>query len=150
MPVTSAVGSIQESNTNFGEIINSSKAQIDSIVNGVNFSQGYVDFAGMDVNNVPFFESTIDNYRASVQGIIDGFNADADMERALKGEVATAVHGFLTAMKELLKKYVQAIDIEKKEIHTAAESYTAAAGSISGNVSGDADTIRGASNGIEL
>lgn len=150
MPVSSATGSITDSQTNFGDIINTSKTQIEGIVSGVSFSQAFVDFAGMDVNNIESFKTAIDTYRGEVHAVIDDFNPDADMESALKGQVADAVRTFLAEAKELLKKYVQAIDLEKKEIDLAAKNYTAAEGSISGSIGGDADTIRGAASGINL
>lgn len=157
MAINNAVGSIAHNNLNIAEIVNSANSSIQGIIGSVKFSigkgmpkKGGADFSGMDANNITYFDSAIDKYRDEIQAIIDGFNAEADMNASLKGEVATATHEFLLAIKALLDKYVAAINIEKKEIDEANQNYLAAAGAISGNIVSDSDSIRSQANGLSL
>ena len=75
----------------------------------------------MDSKNIPQFHAAVDKYRDNIQRIIDKFTAisASQMGTTYKGDVAKATSEFLEAMKELLKKYVAAIDIEKKEVTDA-------------------------------
>lgn len=162
MAVNDATGVINHNDRNIAEQISSTSGDVEGTVGGGGggfnpvgffssmFGGGNVDFAGMDSDNLATFESAVDNYRDNIQSTIDVFNPDADMEEALKGDVATAVHEFLDSIKTLLKAYVAAIDAEKLEIREANENYLAAASSVAGDITGDSDSIRSAANGLVI
>lgn len=109
-----------------------------------------VDFAGMKEGGIADFNSAIDTYRDGIQDIINEFNPNADMEKALKGQVAEAVHEFLESFKELLRKYVEAIDIEKKAINEAHKNWLTASGSIAGDIQSDSSDIRGKAGQLSI
>ena len=68
----------------------------------------------------------------------------------MKGEVANAALDYLAAAKDLLKKYVSAIDVEKEEIDKAQAAWNARAGEIAKKVTTDSDSIRSQSGSIVL
>ena len=158
MAISDATGSISHNNKNIADIIEKSSKEIEGITGSAGngffggglFGGGGENFAGMDSENLETFNAAVDKYRQGTEEIIEIFNPDAAMDMALKGEVAEAVRGFLIAVKGLLTKYVQAIYIEKKEINEANANWLAAAGQISGDVSGDSDSIRSQANGISI
>ncbi len=153
MSVTSVdVGNSSAQNIN--DIISKANSNIDTIVGETKFSvfSPGADFAGMDSASIPQFHAAVDKYRNNIEQIIEKFNAisESQMGNTYKGEVAKATSDFLQAMKQLLRKYVSAIDIEKKEITDANQRWTQAAQEISGSVTGDAESIRSAANGINV
>lgn len=107
-------------------------------------------FVGMNANNVPQFHKAVDVYRDKIQSIIDRMVITPNTEGAFKGAVASAALEYLAAAKELLNKYVTAIDIEKEEIDKAQAEWEARAGEIAKEVISDSDDIRSQSGGIVL
>lgn len=144
----------QSSAQNITEIIGQASTNIDGIVGEAKFSifSAGADFAGMDSKNIPAFHAAVDKYREGIQGIIEKFTAisESQMGTTYKGDVAEAASNFLESMKVLLRKYVAAIDIEKKEITDANTRWLEAAGTIASNVTSDSDQIRSAANGIDI
>lgn len=150
MAVTDATKNMTYTNRDVAGAFSKAIGQMKGIASSVKLSGGIKDFAGMDTNGLSKFETALDKYKKNIEDIVDSFNENAATTDALKGEVGSAVSGFLTAMKDLLKRYVAVIDIEKKEINEAKERYVAGASSIKTDISNDATTLRNAANGIQL
>ena len=155
MAIDNPTDVITHNNQNITEIINNSNNSIKNTIGAITFNTLDINafernFAGMDSDNISAFETAVDTYRDNIQSIVNGFNAEADMEAALKGSVASAFHDFLLSVKTLLNKYIAAIDIEKKEVQEANQNYLRAASMIAGDVASDSDSIRSQSNGVSI
>ena len=152
MAINDVTSGFTYTNQDIAGIVSQAKSSVDSIVSNVKLDKGgkLMSFAGMDANNIPLFEKAIDDYRANIAEIINGFNASAKTEGAFKGDVSEAVTTFLGSVKALLVRYAEVIKAEKKEIRTAMENYISGAKTLSANISADSDAIRSAANGIAL
>ena len=120
---------------------------------GTNIQFKTSSFAGkamFNANYITDFTAAIDRYRDGIQEIIGGFNPDANLDASLKGPANTAVRDFLTAFKALLQRYVQAIDLEKKEVTTASENWTRATGAIAGSVQEHTSQVTTKTGNIQL
>ena len=154
MSIGDATGDITHSYKDISEVLENSKKEIEGIVGEASFGGFFGSsgepFAGMDVANLPTFYAAMDTYINSTKGIIDVFNPDPDMEKALKGDVATATHEFLVSAKKLMNNYVATLEVEKKEAEEAGQNWEAAAGSISGDITGDSDSIRSQADSVDI
>ena len=155
--VGKATGNISHNNKNISEVITNASNNATGSVGAAakEFFSGKVQFtgeslAGIDEANLGTFISAVESYRDGVQEIIRGFDESASLQDALKGDVATSFSGFLASLKTLMNAYVQAIDIEIKDIKEAAENYKAAAGSVSSDESADSDAISSAASSVSI
>lgn len=157
MAIKDATGSITHNYKDVAGVLSSSSGTINGIVGGVGYKAGsgsYMsqgepasgggvgeEFAGISEDRISDFETAVNNYEQSINEIIRGFDATQNMEEAIQGSVADAANEFLLAIKHLLERYVQAIEIEKREIREANANWKQASSTISGNVSGDSSDI---------
>ena len=158
MAIKDATGSITHNYKDVAGVLSSSSGTINGIVGGVGYRAGsgsYMvqgeptgggggvgeEFAGISEDRISDFESAVNNYEQSINEIIRGFDATQNMEEAIQGSVADAASEFLLAIKQLLQRYVQAIEIEKREIREANANWKQASSTISSNVSGDSSDI---------
>ena len=116
----------------------------------VSLGGGYRDWAGMNAQMLPEFNSAVDKFENKIKEIIEGFNPDGNLETALKGDVNTAVKTFLTNFKGLLRRYVEVLDVEKKEAAEAAERFKAGAGVIAKSVTSHASKVGTQAKKLEL
>lgn len=152
MAISDVSGGYQVSDKNVDEIVKNASDKIDGIVGATAGGLSVVgaDFAGMDRKNISTFMDAINTYRSNTQAIVDGFDAEASMDDAFKGQMATGVRAFLQSVKELLKKYVEVIDAEKTMLEEASTKYFEAASEIGQSATSDSDSIRSQANGISI
>ncbi|MBR2753877.1 hypothetical protein IKD82_01810 [Candidatus Saccharibacteria bacterium] len=151
MPLKDPTGNMIHTDFGLDEKLNSADKTVSSVLNVSGKLQNFFGgngegFAGMNTNDLDKFKTALDTYQNSAKDYILQFNQHAKLDTALKGDVATAVNNFLNDVKKLLYNYIEALDIEKKEIDQAANNWLAASSSLSSDISADADTIRGAAD----
>lgn len=132
--------------------ITNAKGKVEGIVGETakKLSGFKIDFIGMKTEHLDDFKTAVQKYREDTKEIINVFNPDASMQNAVKGKVSDSIKEFLTSMKTLMQTYVQAIDLEIKNIDEAATQYTQGIGTISSSVDSDAGSIRGEAGSISL
>ena len=157
MAIQDATGSITHSAKDISSDIDTAASDVEGIVGGsAGVNGGFLgiggieDFAGMSQEGKEQFKSAVSGYVDGLKSIISDFNPDADMENALKGEVATAVHDFLAAMKELLQAYVSELETENRHIDEAYANWEASAKSIASSATSDAGDVRGKASSLSV
>jgi uncharacterized protein YukE len=107
--------------------------------------------AGMNYDEIIVFDQAIEKYKESAQSILQKFNVQQEKVRlAAKGETETAIATFLQEMHQLLNKYIESIDIEKKLIHEANEKYLAEIEGVAKSIESSAEHISSVNSTIKL
>jgi hypothetical protein len=107
-------------------------------------------FVGISENGMIELKGALDKYIQSVQGVINGFNENADLTSSFSGPALEAARQFITAVKKLLNSYVSTMLNEKEEISEAIVNYKSAAQRIASTVSADKDALESAANNIRI
>ncbi len=167
MSISDATGNIVHNVDKISEIVGNAKASIsqrigsmdvdtmsqalnNSGVNGAAAGMFGRSFVGMNADRIGDFDAAIEKHKNEVEAIIGTINEKADLEHALKGEVASATRTFLEAVKQLLQSYVSTINLEKEHIKEANANYLAATKEISGDIETDSDEIRSRAGEIDI
>ena len=146
MSIQSSIGSFTR-NTQEGvrSVISRASGMLDGIVGSATttvsnvFSGGFV---GISTANADSLKNAINNYIQGVQDTINGFNENANLENAYKGEVQAANQEFLRAVKELLQAHITQMRVNLKDFDEVVANYTQSASDLGSQVTQQADEIR--------
>ncbi len=146
MSIQSSIGSFNR-NTQEGvrSVISRAAGMLDGIVGSATttvsnvFSGGFV---GISTANADSLKNAINNYIQGVQDTINGFNENANLENAYKGEVQAATQEFLRAVKELLQAHITQMRVNLKDFDEVVANYTQSASDLGSQVTQQADEIR--------
>ena len=105
-------------------------------------------FAG--VSDFEALNSAITRYKEEVQSIVDTYNANADLEQTFKGEVATAMHEFVTNTKMLLEAYASIVEQWNVDLGEVYARYQEGAGATAQKIQSDAEAVKQAAQNISL
>lgn len=111
--------SLNTSGQDIKQHISNAKGDVGSLLRIVSDST----FVGIDTNNIGTVTDAITQLQNNINDTINGFNPDASLENAVKGDVSTALSEYLVEIKSLLNAYVQTLDINKTELQTAVTRY---------------------------
>lgn len=116
------------------------------------WSEVYGDnFAGINENQIPQFNSAITRYVGTINMILNQMNAQQDaIDDAVKGKPAEAIKDFIDATKQIAKAYVKTINSEIRLLAEANENWNKTTGQIASNLSTDAEKLREIARGIQL
>lgn len=125
-----------------------------NITGSVDSSMGHQyaggSFVGVSAQGCVELKDAIEKYINTIQGIINGFNENADISRAFAGFPRVAAEDFIKAIKQVLTSYVSSLRMIKSEADEVLRNYQENAQNISNVISTDADTLRSAANDINL
>lgn len=107
-------------------------------------------FVGMSDSGFESLKNAIKKYCEDLQTTINGYNSDADITGALKGDTQVAAQEFIEAIKGLLDAYISTIKQEIDEAQEAYENFKSSSASIKSNVVSDAEQIRSDAKSISL
>lgn len=107
-------------------------------------------FVGMSDSGFESLKNAIKKYCSDLQTTINGYNTDADITGALKGDTQVAAQEFIEAVKDLLDAYISTIKQEIDEATEAYNNFKASSASIKTNVTSDAQQIRSDAKKISL
>lgn len=146
MSIQSSIGSFTR-NTQEGvrSVISRASGMLDGIVGSATttvsnvFSGGFV---GINTANAESLRTAINNYIQGVQDTINGFNENANLENAYKGEVQVATQEFLRAIKDLLQAHITQMRLNLTDLNEAIKNYEEAASDLGSQVTQQADEIR--------
>ncbi len=126
-----------------------SKIQQSMQASGNALSYG-LDFAGMDDANISKFHDALLIYQGKVNRILAGLSTQkGPILEAFKGEALTgSIETFFANAKTLLTAYVKTIEVEEKLVNEANENWKKATGSLSVDITEDANTLRAAAEGL--
>lgn len=154
MSVQSVVGNFTRGiNDPISNIISGAKANFDGIIGTAQAQLGSFwsgGFVGMSESGMEQLKQAIETYCVEIEGIINDFNAEGDIDNALKGEVNVAARDFIRAVKELLKAYVSRMRQEKMDADTAWKNWQQASQEIGQSVTSDAEQIRSNAASIRI
>ena len=164
MPLTDHTSEIQHTTTSVDETISSARATVEGTKSSGmagGFSGlfggspvgggGGADFAGMSEAGKESFKDALNKYIDGVQEVLDKFSSQQDaIDASYKGEVNNAVVGYLESSKAICQAYIMSLKREAAEIDEAYANWQAASGGVASDISGDSDTIRGASDSIQV
>lgn len=146
MSIQSSVGNFtRNAQESVRSVISSATGRLDGIVGSATttvsnvFSGGFV---GISVTNADSLKNAINNYIQGVQDTINGFNENANLENAYKGEVQVATQEFLRAVKQLLQAHITQMRVNLKEFDEVIANYTQGATDLGSQVTQQADEIR--------
>lgn len=105
-------------------------------------------FAG--VSDFDALKQAITRYKEEVQSIVDTYNANADLEQTFKGEVATAMHEFVTNTKTLLEAYASMVEQWNIDLVDVYTKYQEGASSTAQKIQSDAQDVLAAAQNISL
>lgn len=146
MSIRSVIGNLTKSGREFGgTLLSSASAQLNGVVGTAGAAVGSVfsgGFVGIDENNIESVKNSINSYCDTIDGIIDGFDENAQLDNAFKGEVQQGVRQFVTDVKGLLKAYVTYMRRSVADLNTAVASYKAGVSGIRSQAQSDAESIR--------
>lgn len=154
MSLQSVAGNIS---TNFQNDIQTTISQAKNFFNNL-FGQVQADlshiwdggFAGIDQNGLETLKGAIETYCQRIEGVITGFNQNANVEQAFKGPIADACASYVDSVKGLIAAYVSTVRAEKTDAGTAFENYAIGAQQLSQNMVSDSDTIRQQAQSIRI
>lgn len=110
----------------------------------------FKDFAGMDGDNIEKFDTAMNKYINGVQDIITKLNQKEDVVKgAFKGKTADSLNTFFNSIRELLKSYTSALQIETKRVTEANENWIKATSSMSRDIKADAENVIGSKISLE-
>lgn len=99
-------------------------------------------FVGISTANADKLKQAINKYIEDSQDIIDGFNEEANLEMAYKGQIQVGAQEFLRSVKELLQAYVTQMRKNLHEFEEVVEVYSQNDTDLGQQVNQQADEIR--------
>ncbi len=151
MAIKDATTEIQHAVEDVNANVDSANSKIQQSMQASGNALSYgLDFAGMDEANISKFHDALATYQVRVNAILSGLNAQkGPIEEAFKGEGLTnSIQTFFTNAKTLLTAYVKTIEVEEKLVIEANENWKKASGSLSTDITEDANTLRAAAEGL--
>ena len=142
----------KETSNDAAEKVKGTKEKINEIIANAQGKLSGVsrNFAGIDENNLDTLQTAIRKYKDDVNGIINGIKEDANINGAVKGEVADAVKAFVVDTKALLAAYVSNLEQEAVEAGEYFAAYKQGATDIKADTGAGADTIRSNAQDIKI
>lgn len=139
---TTVTTTVQSLGAKFQNIVGSVSASLSSLWDG-----GVV---GINTNNAGELKNALQTYCSDIEAQIDSFNAAANLEIALKGQMQQAATDFVQAVKNLLEAYVSTMRQSIKDLDAVIEAYTNADQSISNQVQSNASEIRSQAQAMRM
>lgn len=135
--------------------INTAKNTVETTIGTVTSHVGSIwsgGFSGMSEAGKEDLKTAMQQYINTVNDIINGFNAEGQIDNALKGtELETGVHEFLNSMKKLFTAYVEALKLEQDELEEAYNTWVNKnQGSLVTQIQSDKQEIEKAAANVEL
>ena len=150
MAITDPLSAINYKNRDIASTLQSTTKSMSKLFGSVKLGHDYKEIAGMNENAIPQFDAAIDRYVNNIKSIIDGFNANASMNNALKGEVSQSVTQFLVEFKKLLYRYIEVVNVEKKEVIEASQRLKTGSKVVSSSISKHMSSVRSRANKLQL
>ena len=156
MSVQSVVGNITHDIGDGADIVlNQVRGRVEALIGSIGTGIGSIwdgGFVGMSLDGKEEFKTQLGKYITDVQAIIQNFNANAQIDTAIKGtQIEPAVHNYLDSMKRLLEAYVSMLKQALFEIDEAYENFVVKTqGSISSDVEQMSSDIKQQAEQVKL
>ena len=143
MSVKSVVGNLEHGiNDSISTALRSAKQLVDQAVGDLANRAVHIwdgGFIGMSYDGVGNLKASLKKYCETIQEQIDKFNANAEIDKAIKGTVIEyAMHQYLDSVKDLLKAYVSTL---KQEIAELDEAYANFVVTTQASISRDVEAV---------
>ena len=148
-------GIIGDVSSNIGNRITSFLENAWNAVSGITANIGTFvadvwDGGFVGVKDFEALKAAVSEYSAKTQAVIDEYNVNADLDNALKGEAAQALHEFVVSTKSLLDAYVKLVEKWNAELDEYMTNYQEGDQNLSANVSQDAQDVASAAENIDI
>ena len=148
-------GIIGDVSSNIGNKITTFLENAWNAVNGITSNIGTFvadiwDGGFVGVKDFEALKAAVTEYSTKTQAVIDEYNVNADLDTALKGDAATALHEFVVSTKSLLDAYVKLVEKWNSELDEYMQNYQEGDSNLSDNVLQDAQDVAAAAENIDI
>ena len=102
------------------------------------------------VSDFEALKAAITEYSNRTKTMIDEYNANADLDQALKGEAAAALQEFIVQTKALLEAYVALVEKWNAELDEYLTNYSQGDTNLASNVSEDAAKVAAEAQNVDI
>ena len=152
MGIQSVIGDVKSTvGQNISYFLDEAWSAVNGVTSGIGtFTANIWDGGFAGVSDFDALKSAIEKYAQNVSDIVDEYNVDADLGNTFKGAAATSLSEFIASTKELLKAYVQLVNLWKTELDDAYTKYNEGDTNLNTDVTSDSDDVKNAAKNVQI